>query len=90
MNLENLEQFAPYIVILFLFFVQNRVFVRPEQLEIKHREILRDVKDDFVEVNAYKVFQNHVLQEIASLKEDISQGFAEVKDALKCRRRDDI
>lgn len=89
MNLENLEQYAPYILIVLLFILQNNVFVRPEQLEKKHREILRDVKQDFVEVNAYKVFQNHVLQEIASLKEDISQGFAEVKDALKRRRKDD-
>ena len=89
MNLENLEHYAPYVLIVLLFVLQNNVFVRPEQLEKKHREILRDVKQDFVEVNAYKVFQNHVLQEIASLKEDISQGFAEVKDALKRRRKDD-
>lgn len=89
MNLENLEHYAPYVLIVLLFILQNNVFVRPEQLEKKHREILRDVKQDFVEVNAYKVFQNHVLQEIASLKEDISQGFAEVKDALKRRRKDD-
>lgn len=89
MNLENLEQYAPYVLIVLLFVLQNNVFVRPEQMEKKHREILRDVKQDFVEVNAYKVFQNHVLQEIASLKEDISQGFAEVKDALKRRRKDD-
>lgn len=89
MNLENLEHYAPYILIILLFIFQNNVFVRPEQLEKKHREILKDVKSDFVEINAYKVFQNHVLQEIASLKEDISQGFAEVKDALKRRRKDD-
>jgi hypothetical protein len=89
MNLENLEHYAPYVLIVLLFVLQNNVFVRPEQLEKKHREILRDVKQDFVEINAYKVFQNHVLQEIASLKEDISQGFAEVKDALKRRRKDD-
>ena len=89
MNIEQLESYAPYLVILLMFIWQNNIFVRPEQLEKKHREILRDVKQDFVEVNAYKVFQNHVLQEIASLKEDISQGFAEVKDALKRRRKDD-
>lgn len=33
------------IVILFLF--QNRIFITPEQLEKKHREILEDVADRF-------------------------------------------
>lgn len=89
MNIEQLEQYAPYIVIFLIFVWQNNVFVRPEQLEKKHREILADIKKDFVELNAYKEFQNHVLQEIAGLKEDISEGFSEIKEALKKRRKDD-
>lgn len=89
MNLENLEHFAPYIVILLMFIWQNNIFVRPEQLEKKHREILSDIKKDFVELNAYKEFQNHVLREMESIKEDIAENIGELKEILKCRRKDD-
>lgn len=89
MNFEQLEHYAPYLVIILLFIWQNNIFVRPEQLEKKHREILEDVKQDYVELNAYKEFQNHVLREIASIKDDISESIAELKEILKCRRRDD-
>ena len=64
MNIEQLESYAPYLVILLMFIWQNNIFVRPEQLEKKHREILADVKKDFVELNAYREFQSHVLKEI--------------------------
>ena len=89
MNIEQLEHFAPYIVILLLFIWQNNIFVRPEQLEKKHREILADVKKDYVELNAYKEFQNHVLREMESIKEDIAENITELKEILKCRRKDD-
>lgn len=89
MNIENLEHFAPYIVILLMFLWQHNIFVRPEQLEKKHREILADVKKDFVELNAYKEFQNHVLREMESIKEDIAESIGELKEILKCRRKDD-
>lgn len=89
MNVESLEQYAPYIVIFLLFVWQNNIFVRPEALEKKHREILIDVKKDFVELNAYKEFQNHVLKEIEGIKNDINENISELKEILKCRRNED-
>ncbi len=96
MNIEALEQYAPYVVIFLMFVWQNNVFVRPEQLEKKHREILDDMKKNFVELNAYKEFQNHVLKEIENIKADMTKGFDdvaksldEIKGLLMQRRRDD-
>lgn len=89
MNIEQLESYAPYLVILLMFIWQNNIFVRPEQLEKKHREILADVKKDFVELNAYREFQSHVLKEIEGIKDDINENISELKEILKCRRRDD-
>lgn len=96
MNIEQLEQYAPYVVIFLLFVWQNNVFVRPEQLEKKHREILEDMKKNFVELNAYKEFQNHVLKEFEDIKADMSKGFDdsnknfdEIKGMLMLRRRED-
>ena len=36
-------EFAPIIVVLLLFFWQNNIFVKPEQLDKKHREILKKI-----------------------------------------------
>jgi len=82
---KEVIEFAPIIVVLLMFFWQNNVFVRPEQLEKKHREILDDMDDrlgslkgNYVELNAYKEFQSHVLREL----EDVNKGINEVKDIL--------
>ena len=88
-NAEKIIEYAPIVIVILMFIWQNNVFVRPEQLEKKHREILADVKKDYVELNAYKEFQNHVLHEISGIKKDISDGFAEIKEALQMRRKDD-
>lgn len=39
MNIEQIELYAPYVVIVIAFIIQNNLFVRPEALERKHREV---------------------------------------------------
>ena len=43
MDNQTIIEFAPLILVVLAFFWQNNVFVKPEQLERKHREILEDV-----------------------------------------------
>lgn len=94
MNTDKIIEFAPFIVVILLFIWQNNVFVRPEQLEKKHREILDDVQSKYqskyVELNAYKEFQNHVVKEIETIKSDMIKGFDEIKEILLKRRKDDM
>ena len=73
-------EYAPLIVVVLMFFVQNNVFVKPEALEKKHREILDDVddklskvKESFVEVSAYKEFQNRVLDSIDNVDRNVNE-----------------
>jgi hypothetical protein len=79
---EKLIEYAPIVIVILMFIWQNNVFVRPEQLEKKHREILDDVdekfKNKYVELNAYKEFQSHVLKGI----EDANTGINELKEFL--------
>ncbi len=96
MNTDKIIEFAPFIIVIMMFFYQNKVFVRPSDLEKKHREILKDVKADYVELNAYKEFQHHVMREFETLKSEFNKGFdniekalSEIKETLKARRRDD-
>lgn len=85
MNIEQFEAYAPYLVIILLFIWQNNIFVRPEQLEKKHREILSDIKEKYVEINAYKEFQNHIYSKLDEVKEQND----EIKALLMKRRHDD-
>ena len=89
MNIEQLEQYAPYLVIIIMFIIQNNIFVRPEALERKHREILKEVEDNveskYVEINAYKEFQNHIYSKLDEVKEQND----EIKALLMKRRKDD-
>ena len=85
MNIEQLGTYAPYIVILLMFLWQNNVFVRPEQLEKKHREILEDIKDKYVEINAYKEFQNHIYSKL----DELTGSIDDLKEMLMHRRKGD-
>lgn len=89
MNIEEIAQYAPYIVIIIMFIIQNNIFVRPEALERKHREILKEVEESFeskyVEINAYKEFQNHIYSKLDEVKEQND----EIKALLMKRRKDD-
>lgn len=100
MDADKFIEFAPYIIVVLLFFWQNRVFVRPSDLEKKHREILKDVKSDYVELNAYKEFQHHVMQEFENIRGDfnsrfdtldkkIDDNFDRIENILQRRRKDD-
>ena len=104
-NAEKIIEFAPIICVILMFVWQNNVFVRPEQLEKKHREIIKEVeneiKDKYVELNAYKEFQNHVIKEIETIKSDMNKGFekvdkkiddkfAEIKELLLKQTKDGI
>lgn len=85
MTMEQLGTYAPYILIVIMYILQNNIFVRPEQLEKKHREILDDIKEKYVEINAYKEFQNHIYSKLDELTGSIN----DLKEILMHRRKDD-
>lgn len=45
--MDEFIKYAPIIVVIILFLIQNRMVVTPEQLEKKHREILDDVSKKY-------------------------------------------
>lgn len=86
---EKIIEYAPIIIVVLVFIWQNNVFVKPEQLEKKHREITDEIdkklrefesslQDRYVEVNAYKEFQGRVFSELSK----VSTGITEIKDEM--------
>ena len=51
--MEQIMQYAPIIVAVMIFLIQQRVVVTPEQLEKKHREIIEDVEERFVSIHSF-------------------------------------
>lgn len=72
---DKIVEYAPILVVVLGFIWQHNIFVKPEQLEKKHREILDDVEKNFsnkyVEINAYKEFQNHIYSKLDELTSSI-------------------
>ena len=50
-----------------MFFVQQKIFVTPEQLEKKHREIIDEMEEKFVSIISFK---------------DLKDQFSEVKEKI--------
>ena len=65
--MENFIEYSPIIIVVLMFFVQQKIFVTPEQLERKHREILSDIENRFVSIHSY---------------EDLKSQFSEIKDKI--------
>jgi len=53
MNTETLVYYAPVLVVVLVFLIQQRIVVTPEELERKHREILSDIEERFVTRHSY-------------------------------------
>lgn len=85
MDIETIEQYAPWVLVILIIIWQNNIFVRPEQLEKKHREILDDIKEKYVEINAYKEFQNHIYSKL----DELAEQNADIKAILMKRRHND-
>lgn len=85
MDFSTIEQYAPWVLVILVIIWQNNIFVRPEQLEKKHREILDDVKEKYVEINAYKEFQTHIYSKF----DEVIGAIDDVKEIFLKRRKND-
>lgn len=47
MEIKDLINYSPVIMAVLVFLIQHHIFVTPEQLERKHREILEDAEEKF-------------------------------------------
>lgn len=76
--MEILIEYAPVLVIVIIFLVQQKLIITPEQLERKHREILFDLEGRFKELPklyvtlpAYLSFREQVLEDLREVKEGV-------------------
>jgi hypothetical protein len=67
--MDNFIYYAPVIIVVLVFLIQQRIVVTPEELERKHREILKDIETRFVTLNSYEDLKN----QFSEMKEKIDK-----------------
>ncbi len=65
--MDKIIEYSPIIIVVLMFFVQQKIFVTPEQLEKKHREIVEEIEEKFVTIHSFV---------------DLKDQFTEVKDKI--------
>ena len=65
--MEKIIEYSPIIVVILMFFIQQKIFVTPEQLEKKHREIIDEIEEKYVSMNSFI---------------DLKEQFSEVNDKI--------
>lgn len=74
MDKETLFKYAPITILIFAIFIQYNLFVTPEKLEIKHREILKEVSEVYTtkeQYNDLKAQLNDMQKKIDKIYEKI-------------------
>lgn len=51
--MEKFLYYAPILIVVLIFLINERIVVTPEQLEKKHREILREIEKRFTTINSF-------------------------------------
>lgn len=67
--MENILHYSPILIAVMIFLIQQRIVVTPEQLEKKHREILKDVEEKFVTLHSF----NDLKEQFSEMKEKIDK-----------------
>lgn len=65
--MNTLLYYSTVIVVVVCFLVQQKIVVTPEQLEKKHREIIKDTEQKFVTIDSYH---------------DLKSNFSEMKEKI--------
>ena len=61
--------YSPVIIVITIFLIQYKIFITPEQLEKKHREILESVESRFATINSL----NDLKEGVNDMKEKIDK-----------------
>lgn len=60
--LEHIITYSPLIITLTMFYLQQRIFVTPAELEKKHREIIDDVQTRFATAQSVNDLKEQVFE----------------------------
>lgn len=67
--MDKFLHYSPVIIAVIVFLIQQRIIVTPEQLERKHREILKDAEERFATLSSVRDLK----EQFSDMKEKIDK-----------------
>lgn len=58
--MDKFIDFSPFLIVVFVFFIQHKIFVTPCMLEKKHREILNDAQANFASMQSVQALKEQI------------------------------
>jgi len=68
-NLNLVIEYAPTVLVILMFLLHNKFFVTPEQLERRHRDIIKEVENRFAPL----ISMDELKQQFSEVKEKIDK-----------------
>lgn len=75
---QDIIQYAPWILVAFLFFKQNRMFVTPEMLQDTIQDLKEKIDSKFVRKDVHNIAITELKADITDMKEKIDQIYNKV------------
>lgn len=75
---QDIIQYAPWILVAFLFFKQNRMFVTPEILQDTIQDLKEKIDEKFVRKDVHNIAITELKADITDMKEKIDQIYNKV------------
>ena len=72
--MDEFIDFSPFLIVVFVFFIQHKIFVTPCMLEKKHREILNEAQSKFASM--------HTVQALKEQMDDIKDKIDKIYEVL--------
>lgn len=76
-------KYAPVILIVFIMFFQYNLFVTPQELEKHHREIIREINEEYVPKEQYNSQYTDLKKKIDTMQDKIDK----IYDAIMAERK---
>jgi len=78
MNKDSIMKYAPIILLVIALIFQYNLFVTPEKLEQKHREILNDVSQSYTTKAEFDIVKSQLI--------DVNKKLDKIYDILTSRK----
>jgi asparagine synthetase A len=72
-NLTEIAKWAPWLLVAYMFFKQNKMFVTPEQFETAKTQILKDIESKYVQKAVHDIEIKEMKSDMADIKEMVSK-----------------
>ncbi len=70
--MEKFIEYAPIIIVLVMFFTQNKTFARPEDLSVLKEQILTYISEHYVSDKTYRENHRSLQEQLSMIHQDIN------------------